>query len=49
LKEKAEQCKDEKKLNNEVDRLDREMSLENVRFATTDNPYLSEYEDEEVK
>jgi hypothetical protein len=49
MKKKVDQCKNEKELNNEVNHLDREMSLENVRFATTDNPYLSEYEDEEVK
>ncbi|MFN7249763.1 MAG: hypothetical protein ACK4M9_03140 [Anaerobacillus sp.] len=49
MKEKVDQCKNEKELNNEVDQLDREMSLENVRFATTNNRYLSEYEDEEVK
>ncbi|QOY35003.1 hypothetical protein AWH56_020160 [Anaerobacillus isosaccharinicus] len=47
MKGEKVKCENEKKSNLvENYGLEPEMSLQNVKFATTDNKYLNEYEDE---
>lgn len=47
MKDEKIECKNEKKENlYEYYGLEPEMSLQNVKFATTDNKYLNEYEGE---